>query len=193
MARSTILDRFRPAGVPGPAGPVGVPATGEQGPAAELAPVFAALAADVKTCRKMVEEAQRDADGALSSAREQAAAIMAQTRLDEGAERASAAERGERAGRRGCGAGQRSGTGGAGRAARVTNGSKPLRCALAQKRSRSIATSVPSSSVSNTARRASLSPYARQSPPPLRLSLRKVMDCWSVRSPGFFSKARGRL
>jgi vacuolar-type H+-ATPase subunit H len=97
MARSTILDRFRPAGAPGPAGPVGVPATGEQGPAAELVPVFAALAADVQACRTMVEEARRDADRALSGAREQAAAIIAQARLDEGAERARAAARVEQA------------------------------------------------------------------------------------------------
>jgi vacuolar-type H+-ATPase subunit H len=97
MARSNILDRFRPAGAPGPAGPVGVPATGEQGPAVELAPVFAALGADVESCRRMVDEARRDADRALSSAREQAVAIIARARLDEGAERARAAARVEQA------------------------------------------------------------------------------------------------
>jgi cell division septum initiation protein DivIVA len=97
MARSNILDRFRPAGAPGPAGPVGVPATGEQGPAVELAPVFAALSADVESCRRTVDEARRDADRALSSAREQAVAIIARARLDEGAERARAAARVEQA------------------------------------------------------------------------------------------------
>jgi len=90
MARSSILDRFRPVGAPGPAGPVGVPATGEQGPAVELAPVFDALAPDVESCRQLVQEARREADGALSDALEEAAAIVARARLDEGAERARA-------------------------------------------------------------------------------------------------------
>lgn len=97
MARSNILDRFRPAGAPGPAGPVGVPATGDQGPAVELAPVFAALGADVESCRRMVDEARREADGELSSAVEEAAAVIARARLDEGAERARAAARVEQA------------------------------------------------------------------------------------------------
>lgn len=97
MARSNILDRFRPAGAPGPAGPVGVPANGDQGPAVELAPVFAALGADVESCRRMVDEARREADGELSSAVEEAAAVIARARLDEGAERARAAARVEQA------------------------------------------------------------------------------------------------
>ena len=93
MARPNILDRFRPVGAPGPAGPAGVPVSDDQGPAAELAPVFAALAADVESCRKLVEEAQREADGQLARAHERAAAIIAQARLDAGAERAGAAAR----------------------------------------------------------------------------------------------------
>jgi|BarGraIncu01121A_1022015.scaffolds.fasta_scaffold05228_3 vacuolar-type H+-ATPase subunit H len=93
MARLNILDRFRPVGAPGPAGPAGVPAADDQGPAAELAPVFAALAADVQSCRELVEEARREADETLSRAQEQAAAIIAQARLDAGAERARAAAR----------------------------------------------------------------------------------------------------
>ena len=97
MARPNILDRFRPVGAPGPAGPAGVPATGDQGPAAELAPVFAALAQDVEHCRTLVEEARRDAAAALSRSQEQAAAITAQARLDAGAERAHAAARVEQA------------------------------------------------------------------------------------------------
>lgn len=97
MPRLSILDRFRPVGAPGPAGLAGVPAADDQGPAAELAPVFAALAADVESCRKLVEEARREADGALFRAHEQAAAIVAQARLDAGAERADAAARVEQA------------------------------------------------------------------------------------------------
>src|SRR5665647_1559647 len=97
MARVNILDRFRPVGAPGPAGLAGVPAADEQGPAAELAPVFAALAADVESCHRLVEEARQEADGALVRAHEQAAAILAQARLDAGAERARAAARVEQA------------------------------------------------------------------------------------------------
>src|SRR5664279_4771398 len=50
-------------------------------------------------------------------------------------------------------------------AARVTNGVRALRWALEQNRSSRNATSVSSSSEPNTARRASLSPYARHSWP----------------------------
>ena len=97
MARPNILDRFRPVGAPGPAGPAGVPGAGEQGPAVELAPVFAALSQGVESCRTLVEEARREADAVLSRAQEQAAAIIAQARLDAGAERARAAARVEQA------------------------------------------------------------------------------------------------
>jgi hypothetical protein len=97
MARPNILDRFRPVGAPGPAGPAGVPAADDLGPAAELAPVFAALAADVQYCRTLVDTARLDAEGALFRAHEQAAAFIAQARLDEGAERARAVARVEQA------------------------------------------------------------------------------------------------
>lgn len=97
MARLNILDRFRPVGAPGPAGPAGVPAVGDDGPAAELAPVFAALAAEVESCRRLVEQARREADQALSRAHEGAAAIIAQARLDARDERASAVARVEQA------------------------------------------------------------------------------------------------
>jgi hypothetical protein len=97
MARPNILDRFRPVGAPGPAGQVGVPAAADQGPAAELAPVFAALAADVESCRTLVEQARQEADGALFHAREQVASLIAQARLDEAGERTRAAADVERA------------------------------------------------------------------------------------------------
>lgn len=93
MARVSILDRFRPVGAPGPAGPAGVPAAGDHGPAAELAPVFAALAADVESCRRLVDQARREADQTLSRAHQRAAAIIAQARLDARDERASAVAR----------------------------------------------------------------------------------------------------
>ncbi|MDD1477384.1 hypothetical protein [Arthrobacter sp. H16F315] len=93
MPRLSILDRFRPVGAPGPAGPAGVPAADNQGPAAELAPVFAALAADVVTCAALVEDARAAAECDVSQARVQASAIVAQARLDAAAERANAATR----------------------------------------------------------------------------------------------------
>jgi hypothetical protein len=97
MARLSILDRFRPVGAPGPAGPAGVPAADNQGPAVELAPVFAALAGDAASCAALVEEARNFAEGHVAQAREEAAAILSQARLDSGAERSRAAARVEQA------------------------------------------------------------------------------------------------
>jgi hypothetical protein len=91
MARVSILDRFRPVGAPGPAGPAGVPAVDEPGRAAELAPVFAALAPDVESCRRLVDEAQQQAEDTLARARADAAAIVARARLAEASVRADAA------------------------------------------------------------------------------------------------------
>jgi hypothetical protein len=93
MARLSILDRFRPVGTPGAAGPAGVPAADDQGRAAELAPVFAALAGDVAACEALVEEARLSAEEHVAGARAQAAAIVAQARLDAGAARVRAAAR----------------------------------------------------------------------------------------------------
>ncbi len=93
MARLSVLDRFRPVGAPGPAGPAGVPATDEQGRAAELAPVFAALADDVAACAALVEDARLQAENDVAAASSQAAAIVSQARLDAGAARANAASR----------------------------------------------------------------------------------------------------
>ncbi|QCO98241.1 hypothetical protein FCN77_11725 [Arthrobacter sp. 24S4-2] len=92
----SILDRFRPVGAPGPAGPAGVPAADIQGPAVELAPVFAALADDVARCAALVDEARLSAEEDVARARTQAAAILSQGRLDAGVERAKAAARVER-------------------------------------------------------------------------------------------------
>jgi len=93
MAQPSILDRFRPVGAPGAAGPAGVPASDDLGPAAELTPVFAALAADVESCRRLVEDARRDADRTLAKARDSADALVAQARLDAGAEQSRSAAR----------------------------------------------------------------------------------------------------
>ncbi|WP_315915118.1 hypothetical protein [Arthrobacter sp. lap29] len=91
VARLSILDRFRPVGAPGPTGPSGVPAVDDQGPAMELTPVFAALAADVKAGELLVEEARRQAEHDVAAARTQAAAMVSQARLDASAARAEAA------------------------------------------------------------------------------------------------------
>jgi len=93
MVRINILDRFRPVGAPGPVGAAGVPAADDHGTVAELAPVFAALSADVESCRTLVEEARLEAEEALLRAHEQAAAVLAEARLDAAAERAEAVAR----------------------------------------------------------------------------------------------------
>lgn len=91
MARSSILDRFRPVGAPGPAGPVGVPSTDVPGYVSELVPVFAALDADIDRAREDVQEAQTWAADAVARARADATAEVARARRDAGAERAAAA------------------------------------------------------------------------------------------------------
>lgn len=91
MARLSVLDRFRPMGAPGPAGPSGVPAVDAQGPATELIPVFAALAADVHGCEELVAAARRQAEHDVAGARTQAAAIVSQAKLNASAARAEAA------------------------------------------------------------------------------------------------------
>lgn len=58
-----LLYRFRPAGGPGSATPAGVPADRERDLAAELAPVFGALAPTLAQCREVVEQGRRDAEG----------------------------------------------------------------------------------------------------------------------------------
>jgi len=63
-----LLDRFRPAGAPGAATAAGVPADRRATAAAELEPVFAALAAVI------TEGAALRADAAAAGARQEAAA-----------------------------------------------------------------------------------------------------------------------
>lgn len=93
MAGTNFLERFRPLGAPGAATSSGVPAADDRGPAAELAPVFAALAPTVGECDALVEDATRVAARKLGEAREHASAIVAHARLDVGTEQAVAADR----------------------------------------------------------------------------------------------------
>jgi vacuolar-type H+-ATPase subunit H len=90
MVQLNFLDRFRPVGAPGAAASAG--RTDEvRGPAAELAPVFAALAADRESARALVALAEREAERVLTEARERASEMTAQARLDAVTERAAAA------------------------------------------------------------------------------------------------------
>lgn len=91
MTLLSILDRFRPAGAPGSAGVVGVPAVDVNGPATELAPVFAALRPDLEARADLVASARADALALIDSARERAAALVAKARLEADGARAAAA------------------------------------------------------------------------------------------------------
>ena len=93
MARNSLLDRFRPVGAPGPAGPAGVPASDDEGPAAELIPVFEALDPDLDTARQLTADAEAEARKTVATARRQAAALVEQARLDSAAVRADTAAR----------------------------------------------------------------------------------------------------
>lgn len=90
MARLNFLDRFRPVGSPGASGSAGH-TEDLRGPAAELAPVFAALASDVGSAQALVASANHAAEKALAEARVQASGLTAQARLDAVTERAQAA------------------------------------------------------------------------------------------------------
>ena len=91
MARNSLLDRFRPVGAPGPAGPSGVPASDDQGPEAELVPVFEALDPTIRDGRMLIDDATARAADTVAQARTQAAAMVEQARMDSGAVRANAA------------------------------------------------------------------------------------------------------
>ncbi|MDO8106967.1 hypothetical protein Q6348_07120 [Isoptericola sp. b441] len=80
MAWQSILDRFRPVGAPGPAGPAGVPSQDATGPAAELAAVFEALRPDVEQASRTVAEARVRAQRLVADARDGAAAELAAAR-----------------------------------------------------------------------------------------------------------------
>jgi flagellar biosynthesis/type III secretory pathway protein FliH len=88
-----LLDRFRPAGAPGPAGAAGVPADRRESAATELAPIFAALAEVEQECDRLRQAAAQAAEQRRAAAAEQARAIVARARNEAGAERAAAAAR----------------------------------------------------------------------------------------------------
>jgi flagellar biosynthesis/type III secretory pathway protein FliH len=88
-----LLDRFRPAGAPGPAGAAGVPADRQESAADELAPVFAALAEVEAECERIRREAAQAAAWRRAEAAEQARAVVAQARGRAASIRAAAATR----------------------------------------------------------------------------------------------------
>jgi hypothetical protein len=88
---SDLLDRLRPAGTPGPAGAVGVPADRRAVAEQELAPVFATLTATVQEAAGIQAAAADRAAEVQQRTAERAAAVIAQARADVPAERARAA------------------------------------------------------------------------------------------------------
>lgn len=91
MTLLSILERFRPAGAPGSAGVVGVPALDDTGPASELAPVFAALEPEVVACAERVAAARSASRTSIDAAHERAAAFLSEAHLRADAARAGAA------------------------------------------------------------------------------------------------------
>ncbi|HEU4422476.1 MAG TPA: hypothetical protein VFR67_08030 [Pilimelia sp.] len=98
MALSDLLQRLRPAGAPGAAAPVAVPAEEEDAAAAELAPVFDALEPIVAECEAIRSSAEQAVSGELAQARRDAAAMVADALSRAPAERAAAAARIHRSG-----------------------------------------------------------------------------------------------
>ncbi|HEX6335364.1 MAG TPA: hypothetical protein VFZ85_00260 [Jiangellaceae bacterium] len=98
MALTDLLQRLRPAGAPGAAAPVAVPAEEEDAAAAELAPVFEALDAVVAECEAIRSSAEQAASDEMAQARRDAEAIVADALSRAPAERAAAAARIHRSG-----------------------------------------------------------------------------------------------
>lgn len=85
-----LMERFRPAGAPGPAA-VAVPADRQTEIVAELEPVFARLTGAQAEARQILADAELDVRRAAESARLRAAATVATARRDADAERSGAA------------------------------------------------------------------------------------------------------
>lgn len=89
-ALTDFLERFRPAGAPGPAG-TAVPADRAAELAAELEPVFALLRGAEAERALILRDGAADAQRILESARVEAARIVSRAREQAPAERADAA------------------------------------------------------------------------------------------------------
>jgi len=86
-----LLDRLRPVGSPGAAAPAGVPVDRRAGLAAELAPVFAALADVENECHRIRAAAVAQAARRRQAGIERASDLLSRARTDAEAERAAAA------------------------------------------------------------------------------------------------------
>lgn len=84
-----LLNRFRPSGTPGAAGAAGVPVDRAAGAAAELAPLFAALAPTERRCEELLTDAEADARRIRREAEEEAARLVAAARDRQSTERAA--------------------------------------------------------------------------------------------------------
>jgi hypothetical protein len=88
-----FLERFRPVGTPGPAGPAGVPVDRRAGLQEELAPVLAQLVSTERECARIGDAARKRAARVRADAAAQAAALVAEARTQAEAERAEVAAR----------------------------------------------------------------------------------------------------
>lgn len=84
-----LLQRFRPAGAPGPASATGVPADRVAERTAELEPVFESLRSTTAEVARIRQEAVVEAERRREQAREQAVARVADARLEADAIRAT--------------------------------------------------------------------------------------------------------
>jgi len=95
--RSSVLDRFRPAGAPGGAAPAGVPVDRSAAVAAELTAVFAQLADTEREAERIRAEGRAEAERVRQAAAQRAAAVVADAHQRAEAERAAAAADRQRA------------------------------------------------------------------------------------------------
>ncbi len=98
MTLSDLLQRLRPAGAPGPAGPVAVPTEDEDAAAAELAPVFEVLAPVLAEYEAIRSAAEEEAEEEIARGHRDAARLVAEASERSSAERAAAATRVRRSG-----------------------------------------------------------------------------------------------
>lgn len=93
MLARDVLQRFRPAGAPGPAGPVGVPGDAARRRARELDLVFEALAPTVAECQAIREAGEREAADLEQRAEQDVHRIAVEARLRAAEQRVDAAAR----------------------------------------------------------------------------------------------------
>ena len=84
-----LLNRFRPSGTPGAAGAAGVPVDREAGAAAELAPIFAALAPTERECDEQLARAREDARRIRLESEQEAGRLVVEARGRQAEERAA--------------------------------------------------------------------------------------------------------